>query len=67
MEVVLRLLVEMGPAAGWTLAFAAAVVAAFVVYVGIAMAATLATRDPRKTKVRYQVFCDLLDLFRRRR
>jgi len=67
MEVVLRQLVEMGPVAGWVLVFAAAVVAVFVLYVGVAMVATLATRTPRKTKVRYQVFTDLLDLFRRRR
>lgn len=67
MEVVLRQLVEMGPAAGWILAFAVAMVAVFVLYVGVAMVATLVTRTPRKTKVRYQVFTDLLDLFRRRR
>ncbi len=64
LEVVLRQLVEMGP---WALVFAAVMVAVFAVYVGIAMIATVASRDPRRTKVRYQVFRDLLDLFRRRR
>jgi hypothetical protein len=64
LEVVLRQLVEMGP---WALVFAATMVAVFAVYVGIAMIATVASRDHRRTKVRYQVFTDLLDLFRRRR
>jgi hypothetical protein len=67
MEILLRVLAEMAPAAEWAAGFVAAVVAAFVVYVGLAMAATLLTRDQKRLKVQYRVFSDLLRLFRRGR
>ena len=67
LELLLRLLAEVGPSATWIAKFCAAVVAVFVLYVGIAIWATIVTRDPEQRNVRYQVFRDLLELFRRRR
>ncbi|WP_062433908.1 hypothetical protein [Herbidospora daliensis] len=66
MDVFLRVLAEMAPAAGWAAALLATVVAAFVLYVGVAMAATLLSGDRETARVRYRVFADLLELFRRR-
>ena len=62
-----RLLAELGPGAvAWLLMLIAAVRAVFVIYVGVALFATLrATDEPQRT-VRYQMFRDLLGLFRRR-
>jgi hypothetical protein len=37
----------------------------FVVYVGVALHAELHAPDQEQRQVRYQVFRDLLDLFRR--
>lgn len=65
-DVLVRLLADVDPAAIWTVRTIGAVVGAFVVYVGIAMVATLFTRDPGQRKTRYRIFRDLLDLFRRR-
>jgi hypothetical protein len=59
---VLRLLAEVAPDTLWILVFFAAVIAVFVLYVGIALRAVLHAEDP---DVRYRVFRDLLDLFRR--
>jgi hypothetical protein len=56
-----------GPAAAWVARFSAVVIAVFVVYVGIAMVVVLRTDDARKAEIRYQVFRDLLGLFRRGR
>jgi hypothetical protein len=63
----LRLMAEVGPQVTWVSIFIAAVVAVFVLYVGIALWVTLHAKDPRKQKISYQVFHDLLDLFRRGR
>ena len=63
----LRLLAEIGPGVVWVFIFIAAVVAVFVLYIGIALWATLRAKDTEQQKVRYQVFHDLLDLFRRGR
>jgi hypothetical protein len=63
----LRLLAEISPQIIWVFIFIAAVVAVFVVYVGIALWAALRAIDPEQRKVRYQIFRDLLDLFRRGR
>lgn len=54
-----------GPTAAWVAGFSAAVIAAFVVYVGVAMAVVPRTNDVRKAEIRYRVFRDLLGLFRR--
>lgn len=62
----LRLLAGIGPGVVWVFIFIAAVVAVFVLYIGIALWATLRARDSEQRQVRYQIFHDLLDLFRRR-
>jgi hypothetical protein len=59
----LRLLAEFGPVAGGTVLLIAVVVASFVLYVGVAMTATLASRDQSRARLRYKVFRDLLELF----
>jgi len=61
----LRLLAEKGPQVIWVLIFIAAMVAVFVIYTGIAMWATLRAQNPEQRQVRYRIFRDLLDLFRR--
>jgi hypothetical protein len=63
----LRLLAEIGPGAIWVFIFIAAVIAAFVVYVGIALVAALFANDPKQQEVRRKILRDLLRLFRRRR
>ncbi|WP_431919874.1 hypothetical protein [Nonomuraea jabiensis] len=67
MDILFRLLVEMAPAVGWIAIFVAAVIALFALYLGIAMIATLLTRDQKRVRVRYQVFRELLRLFIRSR
>jgi hypothetical protein len=67
LEVSLRLLAVVGPAANWIVVFIAALVAVLVLYLGIALWATLCAQDPEQQRVRYQVFRDLLELFLRRR
>ena len=66
LDALLRLSAEFGPMASWFLIFIAAVVAVFLAYVGIALWALLRATDPEQRQVRYQVFSDLLGLFRRR-
>ena len=60
------LMAAFGPTAARAAVFSAAVIAVFVVYVGIAMVVVLRTDDVRKAEIRYRVFRDLLRLFRRR-
>jgi hypothetical protein len=60
------MLLNLGPAV-WVAKFCAAIVAVFVLYIGIAFWATLHASDPEQRKIRYQLFRDLLDLFRRGR
>jgi hypothetical protein len=66
MLILVHILAALGPGTLWIAKFCAAVVAIFVLYVGIAIWATLHAPDPEQRKVRYQIFRDLLDLFRRR-
>jgi hypothetical protein len=54
------------PTAAWAAGFSAAVIATFVLYVGIAMVVVLRRVDELKTEIRYRVFHDLLELFHRR-
>ena len=63
----LRVMAEIGPQVAWVFIFIAAMMAVFVLYVGIALWVTLRAKDPRQQKISYQVFRDLLDLFRRGR
>jgi hypothetical protein len=60
----IRLLEAVGPEIRWIFVFAAIVVATFVVFVGIALHAVFDAHDEDEREVRYQVFRDLLDLFR---
>jgi hypothetical protein len=64
----LRLLAEISPTAGWVAKFAAAVIMVLVVYLGVAMIATLDPGcDQKSSEIRYKVFRDLRSLFRRGR
>jgi len=63
----LRVYAAVGPSASWIAKFCAVVMAVFVLYVGIAIWATLRATDSDQRQVRYQIFRDLLDLFRRGR
>ncbi|SEG25779.1 hypothetical protein SAMN04489712_104107 [Thermomonospora echinospora] len=65
MDSLFRLLAEGGPVT-WVAALGAAVIVALVFYLGVAMFATLISRDQRRGKMRYRVFLDLLELFQRR-
>jgi hypothetical protein len=65
LDTLLRIAAELGPTATWFLLFLAAAIAVFILYVGIAMRAVLRAPDEAQRQVRYQVFRDLLDLFRR--
>ena len=60
----LRLIAVIGPQVTWVFIFIAAVVAVFVLYIGIVIWVTLRAPDP---EVGYKIFRDLLDLFRRGR
>jgi hypothetical protein len=64
LQILLHLLAAIGPAAIWIAIFFAVVVAAFVVFVGIAMGAVLRAEDPEQQSIRYKMFRDLLGLFR---
>lgn len=68
LEMLLRLMAEIGSQVTWVFVFIAATVTAFVVYIGIAMHAVLHRgQDPAQQEVSYRVFRDLLELFRRGR
>lgn len=64
LEILLRLEAEVGPAATWIAIVVVALMAVFVLYVGVAMWATLRASDPERVKACYRVFQDLLGLFR---
>jgi hypothetical protein len=61
----LRIVTEVGPGVSWFLVYFAAVLAVFVIYIGIALVATLSATDEQQQRVRHEVFRDLLALFRR--
>jgi hypothetical protein len=63
----LRLLADVGAAANWIAIFLAAIIAVFVLYLGIALYAVLRASDKDQREVRYRVFRDLLHWFDRRR
>jgi hypothetical protein len=66
LELLPRLLAEVGAAANLIVIFLTAVIAVFVAYIGIAMWATLRAHDAKEQEVRYNVFQSLLRLFIRR-
>lgn len=53
------------PSFSWAAVLAAAVTTLFALYVGIALVATLMSSNVDIAKVRYQVLCELLKIFRR--
>lgn len=65
LDVLLRLGTELGPLAIWFAIFIAVIIAVFVLYVGIALWAVLSAADGEQRKIRYEVFRDLLGLFKR--
>lgn len=64
LQMLSHLMTEIGPWADWIAIFVAAVIAVFVVYVGVALWATLRCHDPGQQEIRYRVFRDLLDALR---
>lgn len=67
LDMLFRAVTGLGPDALWVAMFCAAIVAVFVLYIGIAMWATIRAPDPQTQNVRYQIFRDLLEAFRRRK
>jgi predicted small integral membrane protein len=61
-SVLLQLANASGRAAVWALILLAAVVAAFLLYIGIALYSVLRAPDREQREVRYQMFRDLLNL-----
>lgn len=66
-EVLLRLTAEVGPEAAWAMVLIAAVIATFMLYLGVAICAALRAKDTEQGKISYQIFKDLLGLFDRPR
>lgn len=67
LDVLLQMSSELGPVATWLAVFWATIVAILVLYLGIALRAVLRATDKGRREVCYQVFRDLLDLFRSRK
>jgi hypothetical protein len=67
LEEMLRVIAEVGPGAAWIMVFCAAMIAVFVLYIGIALFATLRAGDEEQRKIRFELFRELLRLFRRER
>ena len=65
-EVCLQAFAQLSPAATWFASFCAAVIAVFMLYVGIVLRAVLRASDRDERQLLYEIFRDLLDLFRRR-
>lgn len=61
-----RLMAVFGPQVIWVFIFIMALLAVFVLYIGVCLWSVLRARDDSQREVRYQMFRDLLDLFRRR-
>ena len=64
LEILFRLETVAGHAALWITVFCAAVIATFLVFIRNAMQAIFDATDPWQQQLRYQVFRDLIDLFR---
>lgn len=64
LEMLVRAVTDLGPDALWVAMFCAVIVAVFVLYIGIAMWATIRAPDPQAQNVRYQIFSALLEVFR---
>jgi len=61
-----RLLATAGAVASWFSIFVAAVIALFVIYIGIAMAAALLASDARQQRIRLKILQSLLEILIRR-
>lgn len=65
---VLQLVEAVGPAIGWILIFVAIAIAAFAVYVGVALMAALRAKTPQEQRYRLRLLREflrfLLHLFR---
>ncbi len=66
LDILNHMLVELGPGAAWLAALLALVVIVLVFYLGVALRATLRAQDPQKQQLCYQLFRDLLELFKPR-
>jgi hypothetical protein len=62
---VIPVLQTIAPPFHWVAVFAAAVTTLFALYVGVALIATLMSKNVDIAKIRYQVLCELLKIFRR--
>ena len=67
LDTLIRLLAAVGPEAIWIIIFFAAMVAVFVIYIGIAMRAAMRADNAEQQQLCYRMFRDLLELFRKRR
>ena len=67
LDILNHVLVELRPSAAWLAALLALVVIVLVLYLGIALRATLKAQDAEKQQLCYQIFRDLLELFKPRR
>ena len=59
----LRLVEAVGPATGWILIFAAAIVTTFVAYVGIVLVAALRAKTPQEQRYRLRLLREILRFF----
>ena len=64
-ESVIPSLRTIAPSFSWAVVCAVAVTTLFALYVGIALVATLMSDNIDIAKIRYQVLCELLKIFRR--
>ena len=64
LEILLRLEAVAGPAAIWITVFCAAVIASVLIFIKNAMQAIFDATEPWQQQILYQVFRDLIDLFR---
>lgn len=67
MEMLFRLVAALGPKAFSIIMMFGGLAAILVLYLGIAMRATLHAHDPEEQQIRYQIFRDLLEVFLRAR
>jgi hypothetical protein len=64
LEVYLQAVPQLSSTATWFASFCAAAVTVLVVYVGIVLLAVLHASDREERQLLYEIFRDLLDLFR---
>ncbi|MGI5165657.1 hypothetical protein ACQEU3_14975 [Spirillospora sp. CA-253888] len=67
LDILLRLVVEMGPVAEWVITAIVVIIGVFVALFATATIAVLFSADSNQTAMRYKVFRDLLRLFHRKR